>query len=190
MDILKAIHLKKHCSKYRRNRMEKKNSCISTVVFKLKSMFTNAQMEIAVFSDTTKLSLSVFLYMFIHGQRSPWRASCSIALCKCTYKSELWEMSLRRTGKHCLWMTNSHVGLFIWPFTFLLKAAQKILSLFSTLSAKILICFDNFFKDRQSPQIYLCFLSALFDVFWELRVFIKIQRSLHLPNNWKFGSLL
>lgn len=43
---------------YGRNRMEKKNSC-STVVLKLKSIATNAQMEIAAFPDTMSFSLYV-----------------------------------------------------------------------------------------------------------------------------------
>lgn len=43
---------------YGRNRMEKKNSC-STVVLELKSIATNAQMEIAAFPDAMSFSLHV-----------------------------------------------------------------------------------------------------------------------------------
>lgn len=104
--------------------------------------------------------------MFLHGQCSPWRAPCSIALCKCTYKSTLRGMSLAWTGKHCLWMTNSHTRLFVWPLTFPVKPAQKkTLSWFSSLSAKILICFDDFFS-RTKKSLWYIFIS--YPPYWML----------------------
>lgn len=152
-------------------------NALNTAVLRLKSTSPNSHTGTTAFSDARRLSPNFPLCLLLPVQTPARTAAFPIVLFKCAYKSPLWEYLQRIERSQALCMNGKQwFEAFRLTSNLSYKAPVQSHVFIQCLKCKIIDLLRwLFFKEQQTPQMYLLFLSTLFGVCCHLWVLWKFR---------------